>query len=241
MSSPENMAQLDINVLNLGGAAGTVLGNGLWSLIPVPVNGMTETIVADAAAAFALFERTGIEIYTTDCDIVGSGASAKSGFRSNILTTLAETRAKGAVLNPNAACEAITVAGTTTAERRRRQEVATGMRAGVIVADWISEDDVKAALGLDPERRRDDEWLTLCTAAVNRFVDDTRPTPPPEGAGSSTTAPGGARCSSRPGGSPDATATTCPRSSSSAGPRRAIDRDIEISLRINRYYGPAIA
>jgi len=111
MSSPENMAQLDINVLNLGGAAGTVLGNGLWSLIPVPVNGMAETIVSDAAAAFALFERTGIEIYTTDSDIVGSGSTAKSGFRSNILTTLAETRAKGAVLNPNAACEAITVAG----------------------------------------------------------------------------------------------------------------------------------
>lgn len=115
LSSPANMAQLDINVLNLGGAAGTVLGNGLWSLIPVPVVGMNETIVADAAAAFALFERTGIEIYTTDSDIVGSGATAKSGFRSNILTTLAETRAKGAVLNPNAACEAITVAGTTTA------------------------------------------------------------------------------------------------------------------------------
>lgn len=111
MSSPENMAQLDINVLNLGGAAGTVLGNGLWSLIPVPVNGMTETIVSDAAAAFALFERTGIEIYTTDSDIVGTGATIKSGFRSNILTTLAETRAKGAVLNPNAACEAITTAG----------------------------------------------------------------------------------------------------------------------------------
>jgi hypothetical protein len=114
LTSPENLAQLDINVLNLGGAASTVLGNGLWSLTPVPVPGMTDTVVADAAAAFALFERTGIEIYTTDSDIVGSGATAKSGFRSNILTTLAETRAKGAVLNPNAACEAVTVAGTTT-------------------------------------------------------------------------------------------------------------------------------
>lgn len=112
MASPQNLAQLDINVLNLGGAAATVLGNGLWSLTPVPVPGMTETIVADAGAAFALFERTGIEIYTTDSDIVGSGATAKSGFRSNILTTLAETRAKGAVLDPNAACEALTVPET---------------------------------------------------------------------------------------------------------------------------------
>ena len=86
-----------------------MLGNGLWTLTPVPVVGMTETIVSDASAAFALFERTGIEIYTTDSDIVGSGATAKSGFRSNILTTLAETRAKGAVLNPNAACEALTL------------------------------------------------------------------------------------------------------------------------------------
>ena len=114
-ASPANLAQLDLNVLNLGGSAATVLGNGLWSLTPVPVPGMNETIVSDASAAFVLFERTGIEIYSTDSDIVGSGATAKSGFRSNVLTTLAETRAKGAVLDPNAACEALTVAGTTTA------------------------------------------------------------------------------------------------------------------------------
>jgi HK97 family phage major capsid protein len=114
MASPENLAQLDLNVLNLGGAAATVLGNGLWSLTPVPVPGLNETIVSDASAAFVLFERTGIEIFTTDSDIVGSGATAKSAFRANILTTLAETRAKGAVLDPNAACVAHIVAGTAT-------------------------------------------------------------------------------------------------------------------------------
>ena len=114
LSSPENLAQIDINILSLGGASATVLGNGMWSLTPVPVPGMNETIVADASAAFGLFERTGVELYTTDSDIVGAGATAKSGFRSNILTTLAETRAKGAVLNPNAACVAHIVAGTTT-------------------------------------------------------------------------------------------------------------------------------
>jgi len=115
MASPENLAYLDLNVLNLGGSAATVLGNETWNLIPVPVPGMTETIVSDASAAFVLFERTGIEIFTTDSDIVGAGATAKSAFRSNILTTLAETRAKGAVLDPNAACEALVVAGTTQA------------------------------------------------------------------------------------------------------------------------------
>jgi hypothetical protein len=119
MASPESLAFLDINVLALGGAAATVMGNGLWSLTPVPVPGMTETIVSDAAAAFALFERTGIEIYTTDSDITGSGSTAKSGFRQNILTTLAETRAKGAVLNPNAACEALILPGAMTASAQQ--------------------------------------------------------------------------------------------------------------------------
>lgn len=111
MASPATLAALDIYILGLGGSSSTVLGAGIWGLSPVPVVGMTETIVADGSAAFALFERTGIEIFTTDSDITGSGATAKSAFRQNILTTLAETRAKGAVLNPNAATECVTVAG----------------------------------------------------------------------------------------------------------------------------------
>jgi HK97 family phage major capsid protein len=105
-ASPHTLANLDISVLNLGGAAGTVLGNGNWSLQPIPVSGMTDVIVADPADAFVIFTKRGVSMYTTDSDIT-DGTPVKSDFRANILTTLAETRAKGAVQNPNAAQKAV--------------------------------------------------------------------------------------------------------------------------------------
>ena len=111
LGAPADLAQLDIAVLNLGGAASTVLGGGNWGLRPIAVPGLPNMIVADAAAAFVLFVRNGVQMFTTDSDIVGSGATAKSAFRSNVLTTLAEMRAKGAVQNPNAATDIIVTAG----------------------------------------------------------------------------------------------------------------------------------
>lgn len=107
LGAPSDLASLDLAVLALGGAAATVLGGGTWGLRPIAVPGLPNMIVADAAAAFVLFLRSGVEIFTTDSDIVGNGSTAKSGFRTNVLTTLAEMRAKGAVQNTAAATDII--------------------------------------------------------------------------------------------------------------------------------------
>jgi HK97 family phage major capsid protein len=104
IASPTTLAGLDLDVLGLGGASSSSAGGGLWSLTPVPVPGFADVIVADAADAFVFFTRSGINIYTTDSDISGAGLS---DFRSNILTTLGETRGQGAVQNPNAATECV--------------------------------------------------------------------------------------------------------------------------------------
>ena len=42
------------------------------------------------------------------------------------------------------------------------------------MTDWITTDDVKAALGLDPSDSADVEWLKVVTRGANRFVADTR-------------------------------------------------------------------
>lgn len=103
IASPTVLAGLDISVLNLGGSAATLMGRGQWDLTPVGVPGFTKVIVADAASAFTLYTKNGMRIYTTDSDISGAGSTAASDFRANILTTLGEARAKGAIDNPNAA------------------------------------------------------------------------------------------------------------------------------------------
>lgn len=107
IGSPAAIASLDIAVLNLGGAAATVMGRGQWGLTPVAVPGFAKVVVADAADAFTLFTRSGVRIYTTDSDITGAGSTAASDFRSNILTTLGETRANAAVTQPNAATQIV--------------------------------------------------------------------------------------------------------------------------------------
>lgn len=107
LGSPALMASLDMDLLALGGASAATYGGGIWGLQRIPVSGLASLYVFDLAAALVLFQRTGVEVYTTDSDIVGAGATAKSAFRSNVLTTLAETRAKGAVVNTAAARELV--------------------------------------------------------------------------------------------------------------------------------------
>ena len=96
---PSKMAAIDLSVLNLGGAAATVLGAGTWGLTKVPVAGLADLFVMDASAALALFERQPVETFVTDSDIIGAGATAKSAFRANVLTMVTELRAKAAILN----------------------------------------------------------------------------------------------------------------------------------------------
>jgi len=54
--------------------------------------------VGDFNTAVSLFERTGIEVFTTDSD--------KDKFSKNVFTILAETRCKSAVIQPLALVEA---------------------------------------------------------------------------------------------------------------------------------------
>jgi hypothetical protein len=103
LGSPASIASLDIAVFG-STLLGPSVGSGFWGLRPVAVPGLgpSEVFVADGAAAMVLFERTGVEVFMTDSDVTGSG---KSGFRANLMTILAEVRAKAAVVNPTAIAE----------------------------------------------------------------------------------------------------------------------------------------
>lgn len=131
--------------------------------------------------------------------------------------------------------------------RCRRAHVVVGHRLGQRgrpVTEWITEDDVQAALGLSDEDLAavptDAAWLTLTTTAVNRFVDDTRASP--------AVYPVVVDDRTRWGAVQLATRWFSRRNSNDisafvelGGPPPSIDRDIEISLQLNRFYGPAIA
>lgn len=107
---------------------------------------------------------------------------------------------------------------------------------------WITEDDVRSALGIDPVDVSDDEWLTLTTAAVNRFVDDTRPAPPPEGGWvvDDRTRWGAVQLATRWYSRRNAQDVAAYAEYAGAPPP-AMDRDIEIALGLNRHYGPVVA
>jgi hypothetical protein len=104
LANPADLADMDLTVW-AGTAAGPSVGTSYWGVRPVPVPGLAPGIVyvADGAAAIVLFERLGIEIFMTDSDVTGAG---KSGVRANLLTILAEVRAKSAVVNPTAMVQA---------------------------------------------------------------------------------------------------------------------------------------
>jgi hypothetical protein len=108
LANPQDLADMDLTVW-AGTAAGPSVGTSYWGVRPVPVPGLAPGLiyVMDGAAAVVLFERMGVEIFMTDSDVTGAG---KSGFRANLLTILAEVRAKPAVVNPTAMVQA-TVTG----------------------------------------------------------------------------------------------------------------------------------
>jgi HK97 family phage major capsid protein len=98
LGSPADLAGLDLDIMGLGGAYAALTQAGYFGLRAVPVPGLTDMYVADAAAAMTLFTRTGVEVFTTDSDII-DGATVSSAFRKNVLTTVVEIRAKAALIN----------------------------------------------------------------------------------------------------------------------------------------------
>ena len=110
--NPADYASLDLEVMGK-----TLLGpNGnssFWGIVPIPVGALASgtAYVGDFTTAMVELVRNDVQVYTTDSDITGAGATAASAFRSNILTTLVEARTKPIVQRPEALTK---VAGTVT-------------------------------------------------------------------------------------------------------------------------------
>jgi HK97 family phage major capsid protein len=100
--NPVDHAQYDVDMLGKPLGAANVNG-GMWNLPIVPLSALTPgtAVVGDIAEGVVYFQRVGLEMYTTDSDISGEGATAKSDFRGNILTTLGEVRGKFAAVDPS--------------------------------------------------------------------------------------------------------------------------------------------
>lgn len=91
--NPADRASLDIAMLGatMNGAQlyGSFFGVPVISLVDVPKG---TAVVGDLGEALTWFYRAGLSLYTTDSDVSGTGATVKSDFRANILTTLGEVR-----------------------------------------------------------------------------------------------------------------------------------------------------
>jgi hypothetical protein len=98
--NPADHAAFDIEMLGKPLGAAQING-GMWNVPIVGVSGVAAgtAYIGDIAEGLVYFERTGLEMYTTDSDVSGEGSTAKSDFRANILTTLGEVRGKFAVVD----------------------------------------------------------------------------------------------------------------------------------------------
>lgn len=105
LAHPSALANIDLQILSLGGSAQAVVGQSAWGLnaIPVAAFAPADVYVLDSSAALVWYERAGISTYMSDSDILGEGATAQSGFRRNIITVLAEARGAAHVPVPAAA------------------------------------------------------------------------------------------------------------------------------------------
>lgn len=102
--NPADHAAYDLSMLGKPLGTAQVQG-GMWGVPIIPVPAVTEgtAYVGDIAEALVYFQRTGLEMYTTDSDVSDAGAGlVTSDFRSNILTTLGEVRGKFAVVDQSA-------------------------------------------------------------------------------------------------------------------------------------------
>lgn len=101
--NPADAAELDLAILGATNA-GAVRGTSFWGLnvVTSPLIPADAPYVADAATAVTLFDRGTSALYITDSDA--------SKFRQNIITMLAETRVKAAVVVPAAIVKAVKTA-----------------------------------------------------------------------------------------------------------------------------------
>ena len=101
--NPSDLAVLDLSVMTTT-FNGPVTNGSFWGVQVVPVGAVPSgtAVVGDFNTGMAWLQRQDVTVYTTDSDISGAGATAASDFRSNILTTLAESRGKAITHRPEA-------------------------------------------------------------------------------------------------------------------------------------------
>lgn len=102
--NPGDYADLDISLLGqtvVNTGTGPQIGGTYWGVRPIPASAVPAgtAYVGDMSTAMALLMRSEVAVYTTD--------SHASTFTSNVLTTLAETRAKAIVHQPNAIAKVV--------------------------------------------------------------------------------------------------------------------------------------
>ena len=101
--NPQDHADADLDMLGLT-LQGPVVNGGYWGLQVISLAALPAgtAIIGDITQAITWKQKGGVDIYITDSDISGSGATATSDFRSNILTSLAESRTKFIVSDASA-------------------------------------------------------------------------------------------------------------------------------------------
>lgn len=105
------------------------------------------------------------------------------------------------------------------------------------MTEYVTVDQVKAALGLDPADTSDDAWLDLVVNGVNQFVTDTRADPDvaPDGRVTWGSTQLATRWYSR------RNSTEISAYVELGGPPPSIDRDVEVALGVGRNFRPVVA
>lgn len=113
-----------------------------------------------------------------------------------------------------------------------------------MATEWVTVTEAKQeVLGLEPADQVDDLWLNRCVAAVNQYVDDTRPAPAPSGGydKDARTVWGALQLVSRWYSRRNSPNDSAAQFVEFGGAPPAIDRDIELALRLGRYSDPVVA
>lgn len=108
--NPIDAAALDISVWTVSTGAPSMNGS-IWGvpLIPVGAVAAGSAYVGDFDAAVDFLYRSGVQLYVTDSDV--NSVDFSSNFKKNIITFLAEMRAKAVITRPEAISKATPSAG----------------------------------------------------------------------------------------------------------------------------------
>jgi HK97 family phage major capsid protein len=111
IANPADLASLDQAIYTSGYLVPQV-SSAYWGLTPIPSPTMAAgtVVVADLSRAITVFERTGIEVYTSDAGIVVTAGAANVGkdrFATNTFCLLAEARLKAAVTHADAMAKVV--------------------------------------------------------------------------------------------------------------------------------------